>query len=102
MDDGEARERVAAVEGLLDDVEQLASEDDVVRLALRGSCSGCPSSTATLKLAIEDAIHRAAPDVAAVVAEGAVAEPAAPLLQIDVVAPRRSWSMAGGMPELRG
>jgi Fe-S cluster biogenesis protein NfuA/nitrite reductase/ring-hydroxylating ferredoxin subunit len=83
-------------------VELLGIDDDVVRLALRGSCSGCPSSTATLKLAIEDAIHKAAPDVAEVVAEGAVPEPAAPLLRIDVVAPRRSWSTAGGMPELRG
>ena len=35
----------------------------VVRLRMEGSCSGCPSSTMTLKLAIEDAIHKAAPEV---------------------------------------
>jgi Fe-S cluster biogenesis protein NfuA/nitrite reductase/ring-hydroxylating ferredoxin subunit len=83
-------------------VELLGIEDGIVRLRLQGSCSGCPSSTATLKLAIEDAIQKAAPDVAEIVAEGAVEEPRSPLLQIDGVKPQRSWSMAGGMPELRG
>ena len=40
-------------------VELLGVEDGVVRLRMEGSCSGCPSSTMTLKLAIEDAIHKA-------------------------------------------
>ena len=44
-------------------VELVSVEDGVVRLRMEGSCSGCPSSTMTLKLAIEDAIHKAAPDV---------------------------------------
>ena len=48
-------------------------DDGVVRLRLEGSCSGCPSSTMTLKLAIEDAIHKAAPDVERIEAEGAAA-----------------------------
>jgi len=65
-------------------VELLAIEDGVVRLRLQGSCSGCPSSTMTLKLAIEDAIHKAAPDVEEIQAEG-VAEPApAPLLKLEI------------------
>jgi Fe-S cluster biogenesis protein NfuA len=63
-------------------VELLDVTDGVVRLKLQGSCHGCPSSTATLKLAIEEAVHRAAPDVERIDAEG-VAEPApAALLQI--------------------
>src|SRR4051794_23150885 len=67
------------------DVELLEiSEDGVVRLALRGSCDGCASSSATMALAIEEAIHRVAPDVAEVVADGAAAPAPAPLLQIEV------------------
>jgi Fe-S cluster biogenesis protein NfuA/nitrite reductase/ring-hydroxylating ferredoxin subunit len=66
------------------DVELLGIEDGVVRLAMRGSCDGCASSTMTLKLAIEDAIAKAAPDVEAVVAEGAVEPAPAPLLQIEL------------------
>ena len=98
-------------------VELLAVEDGTAKLRLEGSCSGCPSSTMTLKLAIEDAIAKAAPDIAEVEAEGVVASPAAPLIQLEVVdsngsakpnaAPREaeangSWAMAGGMPELAG
>ena len=64
------------------DVELLGIEDGVVRLAMRGSCDGCASSTMTLKLAIEDAIQKAAPDVEEIVAEGAVEPAPAPLLQI--------------------
>ena len=45
------------------DVELLEIEDGVVRLRLDGSCHGCPSSTATLRLGIERAIREAAPDV---------------------------------------
>jgi Fe-S cluster biogenesis protein NfuA len=64
------------------DVELVGVEDGVVRLRLQGSCSGCPSSTVTLKLAIERAIHEAAPDVRDIVAEDA--EP--PLIQLEVYA----------------
>lgn len=41
-----------------------------VRLRLQGSCHGCPSSAMTLKNAIEQAIHEAAPDVTAIVVDG--------------------------------
>lgn len=94
-------------------VDLVGVEEGVVRLALQGSCSGCPSSTVTLKLAIEDAIHKAAPDVVEIVAEGAAAEAAGPggsgngqLIQLEppggAPAAGPEWAMAGAMPELRG
>jgi Fe-S cluster biogenesis protein NfuA/nitrite reductase/ring-hydroxylating ferredoxin subunit len=46
------------------DVELLAVTDDgAVQLRLLGSCDGCPSSSVTLKLAVEGAIESAAPEV---------------------------------------
>jgi Fe-S cluster biogenesis protein NfuA len=54
-------------------VELLDVRDGVVRLRMVGSCHGCPSSSLTLKLAIEEAIYQAAPDVAAIEAEGTAA-----------------------------
>ena len=56
------------------DVELLGVEDGVARLRLAGTCNGCPSSTVTLKNAIEQAILQAAPDLERIDAEG-VAEP---------------------------
>lgn len=38
-------------------------EDGVVLLALKGSCSGCPSSTATLKAGIENLLKHYVPEV---------------------------------------
>jgi Fe-S cluster biogenesis protein NfuA len=65
------------------DVELLGVADGVVRLRLEGSCEGCPASAMTLKLAIEEAVLSAAPDVERVEAEG-VDDPAhAELLQIE-------------------
>jgi Fe-S cluster biogenesis protein NfuA/nitrite reductase/ring-hydroxylating ferredoxin subunit len=85
------------------DVELLGIEEGVVRLRLSGSCKGCPSSAATLQLAIEDAIRRAAPDVDRVEAEGAVAPPAPAPLQLEVTpaaAARRAWTAVDALPEL--
>lgn len=46
------------------DVELLGVGDDgVVRLRLLGSCDGCPSSSATLELAVQGAVEAAAPEV---------------------------------------
>ncbi|MGH9744661.1 MAG: NifU family protein [Candidatus Acidiferrales bacterium] len=42
-----------------------------VTIRLEGNCDGCPSSSATLKLAVEEAIYEAAPDVTAIIVEGA-------------------------------
>jgi Fe-S cluster biogenesis protein NfuA/nitrite reductase/ring-hydroxylating ferredoxin subunit len=55
-------------------VELIGIEGGVARLRLEGSCNGCPSSTMTLKLAIEEAVGKAAPDLEGIEAEG-VAEP---------------------------
>ncbi|HLJ80588.1 MAG TPA: NifU family protein, partial [Ktedonobacterales bacterium] len=44
-------------------VEFLGVSDGKARLRLQGSCRGCPSSAVTLKLAIEEAVSRLAPDL---------------------------------------
>jgi Fe-S cluster biogenesis protein NfuA/nitrite reductase/ring-hydroxylating ferredoxin subunit len=97
-------------------VELIGVDDGVARLRLEGSCSGCPSSAMTLKLAIEKAIHEAAPDVDEVVAEAGVGEPpSSGLIQLEVIASPGSngkgsastgsaggeWVMAGGLPDLQ-
>ncbi|MFQ6398752.1 NifU family protein [Nocardia sp. KC 131] len=48
------------------DVELVGVVDGIVRLEFRGSCRTCPSSSVTLELAVEDAIHAAAPEVEAI------------------------------------
>ncbi|MDX6532664.1 MAG: hypothetical protein QOF68_408 [Gaiellales bacterium] len=53
-------------------VELLGVEGSVARLRLEGSCSGCPSSAVTLRLAVEEAIYKAAPEIERVEAEGVV------------------------------
>lgn len=58
-------------------VELIGIADGVVRLRMQGSCRSCPSSAMTLKLAIEEAIYAAAPDVVAIEAEGVTEQPAA-------------------------
>ncbi len=44
-------------------------QDGVVTLILQGACSGCPSSTVTLKAGIEGMMKRLVPEVKEVVAE---------------------------------
>ena len=63
-------------------VEYLGVTDGVARLRLEGSCHGCPSSTATVELAITGAVKEAAPEVDDVVVEGMTAPPEPKLLQI--------------------
>jgi Fe-S cluster biogenesis protein NfuA/nitrite reductase/ring-hydroxylating ferredoxin subunit len=64
-------------------VEVLAIADGVVRLRMQGSCKSCPSSSMTLKLAIEEAIYAVAPDVVSIEAEGVQEEtPASGFVQI--------------------
>ena len=43
-------------------------EDGIVYLHMQGSCSGCPSSTATLKMGIETRLKEACPEISEVVA----------------------------------
>jgi Fe-S cluster biogenesis protein NfuA/nitrite reductase/ring-hydroxylating ferredoxin subunit len=67
-------------------VENLGLDDDgVLHLRLEGNCEGCPSSRVTVKLAIEDAVRKAAPEIAGIDVQGVVEEQPAPagnLLQI--------------------
>lgn len=44
-------------------------DDGIVKLALQGSCSGCPSSMITLKSGIEGMMKRMIPEVKEVIAE---------------------------------
>ena len=67
-------------------VDFLGVDDDgVVRLRLEGSCNGCPSSTVTVKLAIERAIEEAAPEVTGIAVEGVVAPPKGPVISLDAL-----------------
>lgn len=69
------------------DVELVGLEESgVVRLRLAGTCHGCPSSRVTVTTAIEQAIARAAPEVARVEVDG-VAEPDTQLYQIQTRQP---------------
>src|SRR6476619_6288745 len=54
------------------------TDDGVVRLRLLGSCDGCSSSTATMSLAVEDAISQAAPEITGFDVQSPSARPAAP------------------------
>jgi len=60
------------------DCELAGVDNGIVRLRLHGSCGSCPSSSLTLKNAVEDALYQAAPDIREIIAENAAAmQPAA-------------------------
>lgn len=77
----EATELDDAIRDLLDEYIRPAVESDggaidfkgfddgVVYVILKGSCAGCPSSTATLKFGIENLLKQHLPEVTEVVAE---------------------------------
>jgi Fe-S cluster biogenesis protein NfuA/nitrite reductase/ring-hydroxylating ferredoxin subunit len=84
------------------DVELLeVTEDGSVRLRLLGSCDGCASSAATLTLAIEDAIHDAAPEVVAIEVDTRETRPERgerlneTLIPVDSLRVRRATSASG-------
>jgi Fe-S cluster biogenesis protein NfuA/nitrite reductase/ring-hydroxylating ferredoxin subunit len=90
-------------------VELVGIDEGVAKLRLQGSCNGCPSSTLTLKLAIEEAIQKAAPDLDRIEAEGAVAPAPAPINFLpasDFIkmkkpsAPAPNWTVVDRMPGL--
>ena len=95
-------------------VELLRIEGGVARVRLQGSCDGCPSSTVTLKLAIEEAVLKAAPDLEGIEAEGVTEPPpkpattfvAGPTLRRKEKKPPKedgaSWTVVGGLPQLSG
>ena len=45
------------------DIQYESFEDGIVTLSMKGACSGCPSSTATLKMGIENMLKHYIPDV---------------------------------------
>lgn len=78
----EDSESVKKIKGILDEYVRPAVESDggnilfhsfengTVKVQLQGACSGCPSSTATLKGGIERLLMSMLPEVKEVVAEG--------------------------------
>ncbi|HET7243399.1 MAG TPA: NifU family protein [Streptosporangiaceae bacterium] len=80
-------------------VQYLGVTDGVARLRLEGSCHGCPSSTVTVRLAIEGAVQDAAPEVAEVAVEGMTSPPGPKLLQIG---PRPDGAPGAGPPASTG
>ena len=80
------------------DVELLGIEDGVARLRLEGSCRGCAASSATLELAIKQALMEAAPDLLGMDVEG-VEERAHPRPAGERHA---AAARARGLPELSG
>lgn len=57
------------------DCDLVSVRDGVVRLELHGTCGSCPSSSLTLKNAVEEALFEAAPDILEIIAENAAAQP---------------------------
>jgi Fe-S cluster biogenesis protein NfuA/nitrite reductase/ring-hydroxylating ferredoxin subunit len=79
-------------------IELTRVEDGVAYLRLEGSCDGCPSSLATVKLAVERAILEKVPDVHEVRVEGVTAEagrPSGSSLRIE-----SDWLAPANIPEL--
>jgi Fe-S cluster biogenesis protein NfuA/nitrite reductase/ring-hydroxylating ferredoxin subunit len=92
-------------------VELLGIEGGVARVRMQGSCDGCPSSAVTLKLAIEEAVQKAAPDLEGIEAEGVTEPQLAPTLVAGPTLRRKkkrqeengaSWTVVGGLPQLSG
>src|SRR6266566_5109972 len=93
-------------------VELVKIEDSVAYLRLEGSCHGCPASTITLKLAIEEAIYKVAPDLEDLQVEGVTDPPSRPGIPVTFVPPRRrkdsthtteqngSWRAMNGLDSL--
>jgi Fe-S cluster biogenesis protein NfuA/nitrite reductase/ring-hydroxylating ferredoxin subunit len=57
------------------DVELLGIDDGIAKLRLEGSCKTCAASSATLELAVRQALEEAAPDLEGMDVEGVAAEP---------------------------
>jgi Fe-S cluster biogenesis protein NfuA len=49
------------------DVELVSVDDGVVKVRLKGACSGCPMATVTLKQGIERSLKQAIPEVKQVI-----------------------------------
>lgn len=72
-------------------IDYLGIDDDgIVHLRLQGSCEGCPGSTATVRLTVENAVLDAAPEAVAVDVEGMVAAKKQNLLTIEPFRPKET------------
>jgi len=84
---GEEKELVKRIKDLLDtyvkpavemdggNIEFKSFKEGIVTVVLQGSCSGCPSSTVTLKAGIEGMMKRMIPEVTEVVSENGIKRP---------------------------
>ena len=52
------------------EIVELSLDTGLVRLRMKGSCDGCPSSLLTVKLAVEAAIRESAPEASTIEVEG--------------------------------
>lgn len=71
-------------------VQFVRIENNVAYLRLEGNCHGCSGSTNTLKLAIEEALYQAAPDLGGLQVEGVVEPPARSVMPVTFVPPKRN------------
>lgn len=76
--DGSAEDRIKsvideyirpAIESDGGDISYLSFEEGMVKVKLKGACSGCPSSTVTLKNGIENLLKKMVPEVEGVISE---------------------------------
>ena len=70
-------------------VELLSVVDGVARISLQGSCSDCSASSATLELAVKQALEEAAPDLDGLEVEGVAPQtigPGLPMASTDALA----------------
>ncbi len=87
------------------DVELLEVNDQgTVRLRLLGSCDGCPSSSVTLKLAVEGAIEAAAPEITGIEVEDAQPSGSETLIPVSSLRSRLEETTASweALPDLAG
>lgn len=60
---GELRPRLQADGG---DIELMGIDNGVVKVRLKGACAGCPMSTMTLKMGVEQYLKKTIPEVVGV------------------------------------
>lgn len=81
------------------EIIQLDADTGLVRLRMKGSCDGCPSSLLTVKLAVEGAIKESAPEVSKIEVEG-ITDPGVPAPVPSVAADiSPSWVSIGDQNE---
>jgi Fe-S cluster biogenesis protein NfuA/nitrite reductase/ring-hydroxylating ferredoxin subunit len=71
----------------------------VVRLRMEGSCESCPSSTLTVKLAVESAIKEAAPELTSIEVDGIPSSDGAVRNGLGANAPK--WTVLGNTPTVQ-